>query len=44
MKEETEKVDVKDKKPDENSSVDIQGHIRIYDPNTKEEFVNKRDT
>ena len=33
----------RDKQPDENSGVMIEGHIKIFDPNTKEEFVNKRN-
>lgn len=31
------------KKPNENSGVYLEGHIRIFDPETKEEFVNKRN-
>lgn len=30
-------------KPDDTSGVYVQGHIRIFDPVTKEEFVNKRN-
>lgn len=30
-------------KPNENSAVSIQGHLKIYDPLTKEIFVNKRN-
>ncbi len=30
-------------KPNETGSVSIQGHIKIYDPQTKEVFVNKRN-
>ena len=30
-------------KPDEKGSVAIQGHIKIYDPLSKEVFVNKRN-
>ena len=33
----------RDKQPDENSGVMIEGHIKIFDPNTNEEFVNKRN-
>jgi len=29
--------------PDENSGVYVEGHIKIFGPNTKEEFVNKRN-
>jgi hypothetical protein len=31
------------KKPDEQSSFHVQGHIKIFDPETKEVFVNKRN-
>lgn len=31
------------KKPNEQGSVKIQGHIKIFDPNTKEVFVDKRN-
>ena len=31
------------KKPDIKAGVDIQGHIKIFDPNTKEVFVDKRN-
>lgn len=31
------------KKPDETGGVSLQGHIRIFDPQTKEVFVNKRN-
>jgi hypothetical protein len=30
-------------KPDENSGIHIQGHIKIWDPQTQEVFVNKRN-
>lgn len=30
-------------KPNESGPVNIQGHIKIYDPQTKEIFVNKRN-
>lgn len=30
-------------KPDESGSVSIQGHIKIFDPTTKEVFINKRN-
>lgn len=30
-------------KPNENGAVSIQGHIKIFDPNTKEVFINKRN-
>ena len=32
-----------DSKPDEKGAFDIQGHIKIYDPSTKEVFVDKRN-
>ena len=31
------------KKPDENSGVHVQGHIKIFDPETKEVYVDKRN-
>lgn len=31
------------KKPDEQGSFHVQGHIKIFDPETKEVFVNKRN-
>jgi hypothetical protein len=31
------------KKPNEQGSVSIQGHIKIYDPQTKEVFIDKRN-
>jgi len=31
------------KKPDERGSIHVQGHIKIFDPQTKEVFVNKRN-
>jgi hypothetical protein len=30
------------KKPDETGSVYIESHVKIFDPNTKEVFVEKR--
>ena len=30
------------KKPDDVGSVNIQTHVRIFDPNSKEVFVSKR--
>lgn len=30
-------------KPSEKGAIDIQGHIKIYDPTTKEVFVDKRN-
>jgi len=46
------KIDIKNKKeneskqmnkPDENSGVQVQGHIKIFDPESGEVFVNKRN-
>ena len=36
------KEQIKDKKPDEKSGVYFSSHVKIYDPNTKEVFVQKR--
>lgn len=36
-------MDVPEKKPDENSGILIEGHIRIFDPESGEEFLNQRD-
>lgn len=30
------------KQPDERGSIHVQGHIKIFDPETKEVFVNGR--
>jgi hypothetical protein len=30
------------KRPDETGSVSVEGFVRIFDPNTKEKFVEKR--
>jgi hypothetical protein len=30
------------KRPNETGSISVQGHIRIFDPATKEVFVEKR--
>lgn len=32
-----------DKKPNENSGILVQGHIKIFDPNTNEVFIDKRN-
>lgn len=37
-----EKAEPKQKKPDEKSGVYFSSHVKIYDPNTKEVFVQKR--
>lgn len=31
-----------DKKPDDAAGISVQGHIRIYDPESGETLVNKR--
>jgi len=36
------KVDEKSSKPNENNGVYVSSHIKIFDPNTKEVFVQKR--
>lgn len=33
---------VENRKPDEAGSIAIAAHVRIFDPNTKEIFVEKR--
>jgi hypothetical protein len=30
------------KKPNEAGAVSVEGHIKIFDPNTEEVFINKR--
>jgi hypothetical protein len=35
--------EVQEKRPDEINGVSLQGHIKIFDPETKEVFVNKRN-
>ena len=32
----------KNKKPDEKNNLSVEGHLRIFDPETKEEYLNKR--
>lgn len=39
---EDKKVDEKSRKPNENNGVYVSSHIKIFDPNTKEIFVQKR--
>jgi hypothetical protein len=39
---EDKKPDEKSKKPNENNGVYVSSHIKIFDPNTKEVFVQKR--
>jgi hypothetical protein len=36
------KEEVKENKPNEKSGVYFSSHVKIYDPNTKEIFVQKR--
>jgi hypothetical protein len=43
MKEIMEKNQQNSKKPNETGSLRIQGHIKIFDPETKEVFVDKRN-
>jgi hypothetical protein len=38
-----ESTEAKDKKPDEKGAISIQGHIKIFDPQTKEVFIDKRN-
>ena len=33
----------KDKNPDETGTIQVEGHIKIFDPDTKEVFVEKRN-
>ena len=33
---------VPEKKPDEKGGIYVEGHIKIFDPDTKEVFVNGR--
>lgn len=37
------KMTEENKKPDENSGILIQGHLKIFDPNSKEVMVDKRN-
>jgi hypothetical protein len=37
------KVQTESKKPNENSGVMMEGHIKIFDPETKEVFIDKRN-
>jgi hypothetical protein len=39
---ETEIQQPQTKQPDERSGIHVQGHIKIFDPQTKEVFVNGR--
>jgi len=41
-KEKTEQSVQPTKKPDENSGILVEGYIKIFDPKTKEVFVNGR--
>ena len=36
------KPEVEQKKPNENSGIYLSSFVKIYDPNTKEVFVQKR--
>lgn len=33
---------LKPKRPNETGSISVEGFVRIFDPNTKEKFVEKR--
>ncbi len=43
LKSQQDKMQEENKKPDEVGGVSLQGHLKIYDPETKEVFVNKRN-
>ena len=43
MDDKQDKEIMDNKKPDETSGVMIEGHIKIFDPNTKEVLVDKRN-
>lgn len=43
MKEDMNKIQQNSEKPNEMTSVRLQGHIKIFDPMTQEVFVNKRN-
>jgi hypothetical protein len=36
------KDDQRSVKPNEASATSVEGHVKIFDPNTEEVFVNKR--
>jgi len=38
-----EQRQLQEKRPDEVGGISLQGHIKIFDPATKEVFVNKRN-
>ena len=38
----TKPVDTKPKRPNETSAISVEGFVKIFDPNTKEKFVEKR--
>jgi hypothetical protein len=35
-------VATKPKRPNETSAISVEGFVKIFDPNTKEKFVEKR--
>ncbi len=43
LKSQQDKMQEENKKPDEVGGIALQGHLKIYDPETKEVFVNKRN-
>jgi len=42
MDKDNKKDDRGSKKPNEAGAISVEGHIKIFDPNTEEVFVNKR--
>jgi hypothetical protein len=42
MEENKQEADLAEKKPDEKGGVFLQGHLKIFDPETKEVYVNGR--
>lgn len=37
-----ERTDVPSSKPNEKAGISVQGHLKIFDPSSKEVFINKR--
>ena len=44
MQEDDKAQKEQERKPDEKGVILVDEHIRIYDPNTGEEFLNKRES
>jgi hypothetical protein len=42
QQENSNKQQTSNHKPDEQSGIKIEGHVKIFDPNTDQVFVNKR--